>query len=138
MLATENETFQILFQIFEFETINPSLQQKSVWQYQSFQNMNLLFIFRHNEKVTLECELAELRRQRNSEWEKTKHHLKLAKSKTSLLNIQESFDKETINGNNHRDRDNLSDHNSKDIDSPLEDGGRQGSYVWLELDILSL
>ena len=98
----------------------------------------IYFIFRHNEKVTLECELAELRRQRNSEWEKTKHHLKLAKSKISLLNIQESFDKETINGNNHRDRDNLSNHNSKDIDSPLEEGGRQGSYVWLELDILSL
>ena len=47
---------------------------------------------RHNEKVTLECELAELRRVRNSEWEKTKHHLKLAKSKTSL-NLQESFDR---------------------------------------------
>ena len=47
---------------------------------------------RHNEKVTLECELAELRRERNSEWEKTKHHLKLAKSKTSL-NLQESFER---------------------------------------------
>ena len=42
--------------------------------------------------MTLECELAELRRVRNSEWEKTKHHPKLAKSKTSL-NIQESFDR---------------------------------------------
>ena len=42
--------------------------------------------------MTLECELAELRRVRNSEWEKTKHHLKLAKSKTSL-NLQESFER---------------------------------------------
>ena len=44
---------------------------------------------RHNEKVTLECELAELRRQRNTEWEKTKHHLKMAKSRTSL-NLQDT------------------------------------------------
>ena len=39
--------------------------------------------------MTLECELAELRRQRNTEWEKTKHHLKLAKSRTSL-NLQDT------------------------------------------------
>ena len=69
----------------------------------------LIFIYfnRHNEKVTLECELAELRRKRNSEWEKTKHHLKLAKSKTSLLNIQESFDKDissNVNGNRESER----------------------------------
>ena len=41
-------------------------------------------LVRYNEKVLLECELAELRRERNVEWEKTKHHLKLAKSKTSF------------------------------------------------------
>ena len=40
---------------------------------------------RYNEKVTLELELAELRKQRNAEWEKTKHHLKLAKSKNSFV-----------------------------------------------------
>ena len=45
--------------------------------------MDLLLI-RYNEKVLLECELAELRKQRNVEWEDTKHHLKLAKSKTSF------------------------------------------------------
>ena len=71
---------------------------------------------RHNEKVTLECELAELRRKKNSEWEKTKHHLKLAKSKTSLLNIQESFDKEiSPNANGNRDCEREKD------ESPVDD-----------------
>ena len=56
-------------------------------------NFKCLFI-RHNEKVTLECELAELRKNKNTEWEKTKHHLKLAKSKTSLLNMHESFEQD--------------------------------------------
>jgi len=35
-----------------------------------------------------------LRKNKNTEWEKTKHHLKLAKSKTSLLNMQESFERD--------------------------------------------
>ena len=76
---------------------------------------------RHNEKVTLECELAELRRVRNSEWEKTKHHLKLAKSKTSL-NLQESFERS--------DRDALGLGVSPLPESTAQDpGSKQGSFV---------
>ena len=76
---------------------------------------------RHNEKVTLECELAELRRVRNSEWEKTKHHLKLAKSKTSL-NLQESFERS--------DRDALGLTDSPMPESSTQDtGSKQGSFV---------
>ena len=62
----------------------------------SLNNKNL--ILRYNEKVTLELELAELRKQRNAEWEKTKHHLKMAKSKNSF---EESGEMEDVN--NSRD-----------------------------------
>ena len=48
--------------------------------------------------MTLELELAELRKQRNAEWEKTKHHLKLAKSKNSF---EENGEAEDVN--NSRD-----------------------------------
>ena len=90
--------------------------------------MILIIHPRHNEKVTLECELAELRRVRNSEWEKTKHHLKLAKSKTSL-NLQESFER----------RDSASGHCKDGLGpavspgpgpvSAQEPGAKQGSFV---------
>ena len=76
---------------------------------------------RHNEKVTLECELAELRRVSNSEWEKTKPPLKLAKSKTSL-NLQESFERS--------DRDALGLGVSPLPESiAQEPGSKQGSFV---------
>ena len=71
--------------------------------------------------MTLECELAELRRVRNSEWEKTKHHLKLAKSKTSL-NLQESFERP--------DRDALGLAISPMPESSTQDtASKQGSFV---------
>ena len=86
--------------------------------------MILIIHPRHNEKVTLECELAELRRVRNSEWEKTKHHLKLAKSKTSL-NLQESFER--------RDSGHCKDGPAVSPGpgpvSAQEPGAKQGSFV---------
>ena len=52
--------------------------------------------------MTLECELAELRKQKSTEWEKTKHHLRLAKSKSSL-NIQDiAGEVETKSSTSHK------------------------------------
>ena len=63
-----------------------------------FLQTKILLSIRYNEMVTLELELAELRKQRNAEWEKTKHHLKLAKSKNSF---EENGEAEDVN--NSRD-----------------------------------
>ena len=41
-------------------------------------------LFRFNDKVTIESELSDVRRKQTAEWETTKHHLKLAKARTSL------------------------------------------------------
>jgi len=40
--------------------------------------------------VIIECELEEVKRKQNKEWETTKHHLRLAKA--SSLEIQEKWD----------------------------------------------
>ena len=84
-------------------------------------NNDTMIHLRHNEKVTLECELAELRRVRNSEWEKTKHHLKLAKSKTSL-HLQESFERP--------DPGHTKDGLGLGQASSIQPVSKQGSFVW--------
>ena len=45
--------------------------------------------FRFHDKVVIEEELNDLRRQNASSWETTKYHLKLAKTNTSLRNIEQ-------------------------------------------------
>ena len=45
--------------------------------------------FRFHDKVVIEEELNDLRRQNSTAWETTKYHLKLAKTNTSLRNIEQ-------------------------------------------------
>ena len=92
-----------------------------IYQTKDNPNNDTMIHLRHNEKVTLECELAELRRVRNSEWEKTKHHLKLAKSKTSL-HLQESFERPDP----VHTRDGL----GLGQVSSVQPVSKQGSFVW--------
>ena len=47
------------------------------------------FISRFHDKVVIEEELNELRNQNAVSWETTKYHLKLAKTNTSLRNIEQ-------------------------------------------------
>ena len=42
------------------------------------------FHIRFNDKVTIDCELSEVRRKQNAEWKTTKRHLRLAKASTSV------------------------------------------------------
>ena len=45
--------------------------------------------FRFHDKVVIEEELNDLRHQNSTAWETTKYHLKLAKTNTSLRNIEQ-------------------------------------------------
>ena len=52
--------------------------------YEFFHMFNFFFCHRFNDKVTIECELAEVLRKQNVEWETTKHHLKLKDQEREL------------------------------------------------------
>ena len=43
---------------------------------------------RFHDKVIIEEELNSLRREQSSDWERTRHHLKLARKNTSLESLQ--------------------------------------------------
>lgn len=58
---------------------------------------------RFHDKVIIEEELNSLRREQSSDWERTRHHLKLARKNTSLeslANDQKSIETFTVMENN--------------------------------------
>ena len=52
-------------------------------------NIECIFVSRFHDKVVIEEELNELRSKNGPSWETTKYHLKLAKTNTSLRNIEQ-------------------------------------------------
>ena len=70
-------------------------------------------VSRFHDKVVIEEELNELRSKNGPSWETTKYHLKLAKTNTSLRNIEQLT---LVNGDDvdHEDEDDFDDDNRED------------------------